>query len=198
MQHSQRTSQWPRLGPRIEWGRTVIGCYCGTDCPYLIDAQTGPAATDTTSMSISITTVIDCCLKSVMPRVSVQDRAIIIGRLQSGYSARAVAQDFNVAHSTVSRLWRKFVATGSVADLPRAPKHRVTPGREDRHLVNRAVMQQNLTGTKILTFTRPKNNEYVVFPVHNIIKTIRNGLRANFKTCYCSVLRLLRLVLVLS
>ena len=153
MQHSQRTSQCPSLGPRVEWGRTVTGCYCGTDCPYLIDALTGPAATDTISMPISITPVIDC-LKSVMPRVSVQDRAIIIGRLQSGHSARAVAQDFNVAHSTVSRLWRKFVATGSVADLPRAPKHRVTTGRKDRHLVNRAVMQRNLTGTTILTFAR--------------------------------------------
>lgn len=77
-----------------------------------------------------------------MAHLTTEQRLIIIGRLQTGQSQSVVARQFNVVRSTISRLWRRFQETGSVADRPRSGRPRVTTPAEDRfirlrHLRNR-------------------------------------------------------------
>ncbi|KAK7095058.1 hypothetical protein V1264_006519 [Littorina saxatilis] len=77
-----------------------------------------------------------------MARLSREDRQIALGRLQAGQSQSAIARHFHVSQSTSSRLWVRFQATGSVADLPRAGRPRATTAAHDRfirlrHLRNR-------------------------------------------------------------
>ncbi|KAK7116305.1 hypothetical protein V1264_002010 [Littorina saxatilis] len=77
-----------------------------------------------------------------MARLSREDRQIALGRLQAGQSQSAIARHFHVSQSTISRLWVRFQATGSVADLPRAGRPRATTAAHDRfirlrHLRNR-------------------------------------------------------------
>eukprot|EP00745_Piridium_sociabile_P000654 TRINITY_DN103937_c0_g2_i2.p1 TRINITY_DN103937_c0_g2~~TRINITY_DN103937_c0_g2_i2.p1 ORF type:complete len:118 (-),score=12.94 TRINITY_DN103937_c0_g2_i2:259-612(-) len=77
-----------------------------------------------------------------MAPLSREDRQIALGRLQAGQSQSAIARHFHVSQSTISRLWARFQATGSVADLPRAGRPRATTAAHDRfirlrHLRNR-------------------------------------------------------------
>ena len=77
-----------------------------------------------------------------MAHLTTEQRLIIIGRLQTGQSQSVVARQFNVVRSTISRLWRRFQETGSVADRPRSGRPRVTTPANDRfirlrHLRNR-------------------------------------------------------------
>ena len=77
-----------------------------------------------------------------MARLSREDRQIALGRLQAGQSQSAIARHFHVSQSTISRLWVRFQATRSVADLPRAGRPRATTAAHDRfirlrHLRNR-------------------------------------------------------------
>lgn len=77
-----------------------------------------------------------------MAPLTLQQRLNIIGRLQAGQSQSVVARHFDVAPSTISRLWRRFQQTDSVADRPRSGRPRATTPAEDRlirlrHLRNR-------------------------------------------------------------
>ena len=56
-----------------------------------------------------------------------------------------VARDFNRDHKTISRLVRKFQRTGSVEDLPRTPKRRVTTCQQDRYIGLTHLRDRNLT-----------------------------------------------------
>ena len=56
-----------------------------------------------------------------------------------------VARDFNRDHKTISRLVRKFQRTGSVEDLPRTPKRRVTTRQQDRYIRLTHLRDRNLT-----------------------------------------------------
>ena len=76
---------------------------------------------------------------NAMPRLDSDSRNQIIGMLNAGISQREVARRFAVNVSTVSRLSRKFIVTGSIKDRPRSGQPRVTTRRQDnliclRHL----------------------------------------------------------------
>ena len=79
-----------------------------------------------------------------MPRLSEQQRYAILGLVEAGLSQRVIAGRFNVHQSTITRLLRKYRATGSVKDRPRSGQPRVTTRRQDifirqRHLRDRFV-----------------------------------------------------------
>ena len=79
---------------------------------------------------------------NAMPRLDPDSRNQIIGMLNAGISQREVARRFAVSVSTVSRLNRKFIVTGSTKDRPRSGQPRVTTQRQDnlirlRHLRDR-------------------------------------------------------------
>ena len=56
-----------------------------------------------------------------------------------------VARDFNRDHKTISRLVRKFQITGSVDDLQRTPKRRVTTRQPDPYIRLTHLRDRNLT-----------------------------------------------------
>ena len=64
-----------------------------------------------------------------MPRLDPDSRNQIIGMLNAGISQREVARRFAVNVSTVSRLNRKFIVTGSTKDRPRSGQPRLTTRR---------------------------------------------------------------------
>ena len=88
-----------------------------------------------------------------MARMTEVNRDIAIGRLQAGQATTAVARHFAVHRSTISRLWVRFGATGSVRDLPRSRRPRVTtPGQDRRirlnHLRNRTQSAARTVATE--------------------------------------------------
>ena len=56
-----------------------------------------------------------------------------------------VAKDFSRDYNTISRLVRKFQRTGSVDDLPRTPKFRVTTHLQDRYIRLTHLRDRNLS-----------------------------------------------------
>ena len=69
-----------------------------------------------------------------MPRLTPQQRANAIGRLQVGQTQADVARFFNITQSTISRLWSRFQATNSANDRPRSGRPRVTTRAQDRYI----------------------------------------------------------------
>lgn len=79
-----------------------------------------------------------------MPRLDIVSRNIAIGRLEAGESQYVVAQHYNVHKSTISRLWQRYLQTGTSNDRPRTGRPRITTAQQDRyirilHLRNRTV-----------------------------------------------------------
>jgi len=70
-----------------------------------------------------------------MPRTSQNDRNRAIGMLQAGNTVSATARQFNVQRKTVRTWWLRFQNTGSVSDLPRRGRARITTRRQDRLIV---------------------------------------------------------------
>ena len=70
------------------------------------------------------------------------EAAQAVGMLQAGQVQRAVAGQFNVSQSVISRLWNGFQHTGNVAERPRSGRPRKTTMRQDRYLSNMAKRQR--------------------------------------------------------
>ena len=76
-----------------------------------------------------------------MAMMSIGERAQVIGMIHAGTSIRQVARLFNRRHFSSQNLWAKYVHTGSVEDLRRLPKRRVTtPLQDNHHLQDRFTM----------------------------------------------------------
>lgn len=69
-----------------------------------------------------------------MPRLTPEQRARAVGRLEAGDDAQVVAVAFNCHVSTIYRLQQRFQTTGSTADAPRRGRPRVTTARQDRFI----------------------------------------------------------------
>ena len=67
-------------------------------------------------------------------RLSDEDSARALGRLEAGIQPQDIANQFNVHRSTIVRLGQRYRATGSVKDLPRSGRPKVTTQREDRYM----------------------------------------------------------------
>lgn len=69
-----------------------------------------------------------------MPRLTEAERNNAIGRLQCGSSISNVALYFDVAPSTIMRLWNRFQRHGSTEDRPRSGRPRITTPNQDRYI----------------------------------------------------------------
>ncbi|GFU41130.1 HTH_Tnp_Tc3_2 domain-containing protein [Trichonephila clavipes] len=65
-------------------------------------------------------------------------RGRIIGKLEEGRSVTSVTAEFGIAHSIVSRLWRKFQTTGTAIRGFSSGRPRGTTPADDRYNVLQA------------------------------------------------------------
>ncbi|GFX26069.1 transposable element Tcb2 transposase [Trichonephila clavipes] len=89
----------------------------------------------------------------------------VVGRLEGGQIQVEVAQAIGVSQSVISRIWNRFLETGSAGRRPGQGRRRATTPNEDRYLVltarrhrnkNAIHLQQHLrsaTGTTVSTQT---------------------------------------------
>ncbi|GFS77098.1 transposable element Tcb2 transposase [Trichonephila clavipes] len=89
----------------------------------------------------------------------------VVGRLEGGQTQAEVAQAIGVSQSVISRIWNRFLETGSAGRRPGQGRRRATTPNEDRYLVltarrhrnmNSTLLQQHLrsaTGTTVSTQT---------------------------------------------
>ena len=85
-----------------------------------------------------------------MPRpgvneISQTERAIIVGKLQSGLKQKLIAQQHGISPSAVSKIKYKFIRTADVKNLPRSGRPKVTTDAEDRRIEHLASRQRRLT-----------------------------------------------------
>ncbi|GFU41199.1 transposable element Tcb2 transposase [Trichonephila clavipes] len=87
----------------------------------------------------------------------------VVGNLEGGQTQAEVAQAIGVSQSVISRIWNRFLETGSADRRPGQGRRRATMPNEDRYLVltarrhrnvNAILLQQHLrlaTGTTVST-----------------------------------------------
>ncbi|GFW13480.1 transposable element Tcb2 transposase [Trichonephila clavipes] len=90
---------------------------------------------------------------------------IVVDTLEGGQTQAEVAQAIAVSQSVISRIWNRFLETGSAGRRPGQGRRRATTPNEDRYLVltarrhrnmNATLLQQHLssaTGTTVSTQT---------------------------------------------
>ena len=88
-------------------------------------------------------------------KLSDEERARALGRMEAGIHPRDVANQFNVHRSTIIRLRDRHRATGTVSDRPRSGRPKVTTQHEDRYIAvtvaRRRFVDENVettTGTR--------------------------------------------------
>ncbi|GFU47299.1 hypothetical protein TNCV_3822861 [Trichonephila clavipes] len=58
----------------------------------------------------------------------------VVGRLEWGQTQAEVAQAIEVSQSVISRIWNRFLGTGSAGRRPGQGRRRATTPNEDRYL----------------------------------------------------------------
>ncbi|GFW08358.1 transposable element Tcb2 transposase [Trichonephila clavipes] len=71
----------------------------------------------------------------------------VVGRLEGGQTQAEVAQAIGVSQSVISRIWNRFLETGSAGRRPRQGRRRATTSNEDRYLVLTARRHRNMNAT---------------------------------------------------
>ncbi|GFW08456.1 transposable element Tcb2 transposase [Trichonephila clavipes] len=71
----------------------------------------------------------------------------VVGRLEGGQTQAEVAQAIEVSQSVISRIWNRFLETGSASRRPGQDRRRATTPNEDRYLVLTAQIHQNMNAT---------------------------------------------------
>lgn len=107
-----------------------------------------------------------------MPRLSTENRSRALGMLDAGRSMRNVARFFNVSLSTIVRLRRRFVATGSVRDMPRSGRPEVLTPADNRFVHLSSLRNRFRPATSIANELNRMNNTNVT------PQTVRNRLRS--------------------
>lgn len=94
----------------------------------------------------------------------------VVGRLEGGQTQAEVAQAIGVSQSVISRIWNRFLETGSAARRPGQGRRRATTPNEDRYLVLTARRHRNMNATLIQQHLRSATGTTVS------TQTVRNRL----------------------
>ncbi|GFX49826.1 transposable element Tcb2 transposase [Trichonephila clavipes] len=70
-----------------------------------------------------------------------------VGMLEGGQTQAEVAQAIGVSQSVISRIWNRFLETGSAGRRPAQGRRRATTPNADRYLVLRARRHRNMNAT---------------------------------------------------
>ncbi|GFU87077.1 transposable element Tcb2 transposase [Trichonephila clavipes] len=71
----------------------------------------------------------------------------VVGRLEGGQIQAEVTQAIGVSQSVISRIWNRFLETGSAGRRPGQGRRRTTTLNEDRYLVLTARRHRNMNAT---------------------------------------------------
>ncbi|GFX68682.1 transposable element Tcb2 transposase [Trichonephila clavipes] len=71
----------------------------------------------------------------------------IVGRLEGGQTQAEIAQAIGVSQSVISRIWNRFLETGSAGRRPGQGRRRAITPNEDRYLVLTARRHRNINAT---------------------------------------------------
>ncbi|GFW03824.1 HTH_Tnp_Tc3_2 domain-containing protein [Trichonephila clavipes] len=91
--------------------------------------------------------------QSVRRHLDVFTRGRNIGNLKEGRSVTSVAAKFGIAHSIVSRLWRRFQTTGTANRGFSSGRPRGTTPADDRYIVLQARRNRRQTAGEIARHT---------------------------------------------
>ncbi|GFV30999.1 transposable element Tcb2 transposase [Trichonephila clavipes] len=71
----------------------------------------------------------------------------VVGRLEGGQTQAEIAQAIGVSQSVTSRIWNRFLETGSAGRRPGKGRRRATTPNEDRYLLLTARRHRNMNAT---------------------------------------------------
>ncbi|GFW61741.1 transposable element Tcb2 transposase [Trichonephila clavipes] len=94
----------------------------------------------------------------------------IVGRLEGGQTQAEVAQAIGVSQSVISRIWNRFLETGSAGRRPGQGRRWATTPNEDRYLVLTAPRHRNMNATLLQQHLRSATGSTVS------IQTVRHRL----------------------
>ncbi|GFY36476.1 transposable element Tcb2 transposase [Trichonephila clavipes] len=94
----------------------------------------------------------------------------VVGRLEGGQTQAEVAKAIGVSQSVISRIWNRFLETGSAGRRPGQGRRRATTPNEDRFLVLTARRHRNMNATLLQQHLSSATGTTVS------IQTIRNRL----------------------
>ncbi|GFX20970.1 transposable element Tcb2 transposase [Trichonephila clavipes] len=94
----------------------------------------------------------------------------VVGRLEGGQTQAEVAQAIGVSQSVISRIWNRFLETGSAGRRPGQGRRRATKPNEDRYFVLKARRHRNMNATLLQQHLRSVTGTMVS------TQTVRNRL----------------------
>lgn len=112
----------------------------------------------------------DCLTMSQRRRLSDADRGRAMAWLQEGVPIREVARRLAVTHSVIQRLRDRFINTGTVEEVRRSGRPRITNVQQDRYVLLMALRDRTATANAIRAQLRATSNVTVSD------QTIRNRL----------------------
>ncbi|GFW28834.1 transposable element Tcb2 transposase [Trichonephila clavipes] len=95
---------------------------------------------------------------------------IVVGRLEGAQTQAEVAKAVGVSQSVISRIWNRFLETGSAGRRPGQGHRRATTPNEDRFLVLKAWRHRNMNATLLQQHLRSATGTTVS------TQTVRNRL----------------------
>ena len=112
-------------------------------------------------------------------KLSVEERARALGRLEAGIHPENVANQSSVHHSTSFRLRQRHLTTGTVSDRPRSGQPKCMTQREDQYIAVTVARQWFVDGPSLERMLRqqrgPGSRPISVQTVRNRVRT--SGLR---------------------
>ncbi|GFY09216.1 transposable element Tcb2 transposase [Trichonephila clavipes] len=94
----------------------------------------------------------------------------VVGRLEGGQTQAVVAQAIGVSQSVISRIWNRFLETGSAGRRPGQGRRWAATPNEDRYLVLTARRHRNMNATLLQKHLRSATGTTVS------TQTVRNWL----------------------
>ena len=109
-------------------------------------------------------------------KLSDEERARALGRMEAGIHPQDVANQFNVHRSTIIRLRDRHRATGTVSDRPRSGRPKVTTQHEDRYIAVTVARRRFVDGPSLERMLRQQRGP----GARRIsVQTVRNRVRAS-------------------
>ena len=95
----------------------------------------------------------------VLRKLSDEERARALGRMEAGIHPQDVANQFNVHRSTIIRLRDRHRATGTVSDRPRSGRPKVTTQHEDRYIAVTVARRRFVDGPSLERMLRQQRDQ---------------------------------------